>query len=676
VLLTTYEYIIKDKAFLSKIKWLYMIIDEGHRMKNSQSKLTNVLTSHYSARHRLILTGTPLQNNLPELWALLNFVLPKIFNSSKGFDEWFNAPFANTGEKLELNEEETLLIIRRLHKVLRPFLLRRLKKDVEAELPDKIERIIKVPMSSLQSRLYTNIKQKTLIRVDSNNPNAGIRRFNNTIMQLRKICNHPFVFEEVEKQVNPCKINNDLLFRVSGKFELLKRILPKFKVSGHRVLIFFQMTTVMTVMEDFLTMEDHHYIRLDGSTKSEDRSELLKKFNAPNSPYFIFLLSTRAGGLGLNLQSADTVIIFDSDWNPHQDLQAQDRAHRIGQTKEVRIFRLVTIDSVEEVILAKAQYKLNLDGKIIQAGKFDHKSTNEEREAMLRAIFETEQDQKHDESDDEIFGDDELNEIIARGEAELELFQSMDAKAPKTKKSRLIEEKELPAVYLNEYIFEEDEQIEYGKGQRTRKVINYDDGLSESKWLKRLEYESEEEEESENEHIFKDKKIKSKKQKIFKGSEDEPFIKEEEVEDLRENANYFEAPSPASLATPLKMRGRPSLKKKIDPLNETQRQFLQFTLYQLYQKLLAHTDTSGRVLSLMFQSLPSKSIYPDYYAMITTPISLTEIKRKIDTFDYHHLDSFIDDIQLMCNNARKYNMDTSIIYQDAVQIYVKNLLNS
>jgi ATP-dependent helicase STH1/SNF2 len=117
VLLTTYEYIIKDRPFLARIKWLYMIIDEGHRMKNTNSKLSSVITQYYHTRYRLILTGTPLQNNLPELWALLNFVLPKIFNSSKSFDDWFNAPFANTGEKIELNEEETLLIIRRLHKV-------------------------------------------------------------------------------------------------------------------------------------------------------------------------------------------------------------------------------------------------------------------------------------------------------------------------------------------------------------------------------------------------------------------------------------------------------------------------------------------------------------------------------------------------------------------------------
>jgi ATP-dependent helicase STH1/SNF2 len=233
VLLTTYEYIIKDRPFLSKIKWLYMIIDEGHRMKNAHSKLTQVLTQYYAARFRLILTGTPLQNNLPELWALLNFVLPHIFNSCKSFEDWFNAPFANTGEKVELNEEETLLIIRRLHKVLRPFLLRRLKKDVEGELPEKVEIVLKCPMSALQLRLYTMVKHQQ--QSSEATAAVGLKRLNNTIMQLRKICNHPFVFEEVERQVNPVGFNNDLLHRVSGKFELLHRILPKFKAGDHRV---------------------------------------------------------------------------------------------------------------------------------------------------------------------------------------------------------------------------------------------------------------------------------------------------------------------------------------------------------------------------------------------------------------------------------------------------------
>lgn len=226
-------------------------------MKNTQSKLAQTLTQYYHSRYRLILTGTPLQNNLPELWALLNFALPKVFNSVKSFDEWFNTPFANsgTGDKIELNEEEALLIIRRLHKVLRPFLLRRLKKDVESELPDKVEKVIKVRMSALQSQLYKQMKKYKMIAdgkdnkgcvvfrlrrvaeahvVDGSKP-GGVKGLSNELMQLRKICQHPFLFENVEDKVNPSSMIDDKLIRSSGKIELLSRILPKFFATGHRV---------------------------------------------------------------------------------------------------------------------------------------------------------------------------------------------------------------------------------------------------------------------------------------------------------------------------------------------------------------------------------------------------------------------------------------------------------
>lgn len=185
--------------------------------------------------------GLTVQNNLPELWALLNFVLPKIFGSVKSFDEWFNAPFANTGgqDKIEVNEEESLLVIRRLHKVLRPFLLRRLKKDVEKDLPDKVERVIKCKMSSLQLKLTRQIKEHGMIftdgPVDSKSKATGIKGLQNQIMQLRKICNHPFTFEQVERSIDPSGQSDSTLYRVAGKFEILDRILPKLFRCGHRV---------------------------------------------------------------------------------------------------------------------------------------------------------------------------------------------------------------------------------------------------------------------------------------------------------------------------------------------------------------------------------------------------------------------------------------------------------
>lgn len=263
VLLTTYEYVIKDKSVLAKLSWKYMIIDEGHRMKNHHCKLTQVLNTHYNAPFRLLLTGTPLQNKLPELWALLNFLLPSIFKSCSTFEQWFNAPFATTGEKVELNEEETILIIRRLHKVLRPFLLRRLKKEVESQLPDKVEYIIKCEMSSLQRVLYRHMQSKGVLLTDGSEKGGnskgkgGAKALMNTIVQLRKLCNHPFMFQTIEEKY--CDhigghgvVSGPDLYRVSGKFELLDRVLPKLKATNHRVLLFCQMTQCMTIIEDYL----------------------------------------------------------------------------------------------------------------------------------------------------------------------------------------------------------------------------------------------------------------------------------------------------------------------------------------------------------------------------------------------------------------------------------------
>lgn len=284
------------------------------------------------------------------------------------------------------------------------------------------------------------------------------------------------------------------------------------------------MTQLMTIMEDYLGWRHFKYLRLDGTTKSEDRGDLLRKFNCKNSEFFIFLLSTRAGGLGLNLQSADTVIIFDSDWNPHQDLQAQDRAHRIGQLNEVRVLRLMTVNSVEERILAAARYKLNMDEKVIQAGMFDQKSTGSERQQFLQSILH--QDGDDEEEENEVPDDETINQMIARSEEEFETFQKMDlerrreeAKLGHARKSRLLEESELPDWLVKEdaeverWNYEEPDESMLGRGTRQRKEVDYTDSLTEKEWLKAIDEEGAdyEDEEEEEEKIKKRKGRKRRK---------------------------------------------------------------------------------------------------------------------------------------------------------------------
>jgi len=716
VLLTTYEYIIKDKSTLAKIKWKYMIIDEGHRMKNHHCKLTQVLNTHYLAPHRLLLTGTPLQNKLPELWALLNFLLPSIFKCCNTFEQWFNAPFATTGEKVELNEEETVLIIRRLHKVLRPFLLRRLKKEVESQLPEKVEYVIKCDMSSLQRIVYRHMQTRGVLLTDGSEKDkrgkGGTQTLMNSIMQLRKICNHPFMFQHIEEAlaehngINGGIMQGPDLYRSSGKFELLDRILPKLKRTGHRVLMFCQMTTLMTIMEDYFNYRNFTYLRLDGTTKAEDRGLLLHKFNK-DSEYFIFMLSTRAGGLGLNLQAADTVIIFDSDWNPQQDLQAQDRAHRIGQKNEVRVLRLVSVNSVEERILAAAKYKLNLDEKVIQAGMFDQKSTGSERRQFLQAILATEE-QDEEEDENEVPDDETINQMIARNEEEFELFQQMDldrrreeARNPK-RKPRLIEESELPQWLLKDdaevekLTHEEEEDKLFGRGSRQRKEVDYSDALTEKQWLKAIEDGNLEEIE-----------VKASRRKkgggggggggsgsglgsnsgssagagagagaggIGSGSGSGSgngsgdgiggrSVGSAAKKRKRNGDNDECSRSGGSSSSSVKRKRTKGHLEREKIVNSPK---MVSQMKKLLKVVIDYTDADGRVLSDPFFKLPSRKELPDYYEVIRKPVDIDKIRSRIRSNRYRNLDDLEADFMLLCKNAQIYNVEGSTIYEDSI----------
>ncbi|KAK8507090.1 hypothetical protein V6N13_069881 [Hibiscus sabdariffa] len=409
VCVTSFEMAIKEKTALRRFSWRYIIIDEAHRIKNENSLLSKTMRL-YNTNYRLLITGTPLQNNLHELWALLNFLLPEIFSSAETFDEWFQI----SGE----NDEQE--VVQQLHKVLRPFLLRRLKSDVEKGLPPKKETILKVGMSQMQKHYYRALLQKDLEVV---NAGGERKRLLNIAMQLRKCCNHPYLFQGAEP--GPPYTTGDHLITNAGKMVLLDKLLPKLKERDSRVLIFSQMTRLLDILEDYLMFRGYQYCRIDGNTGGDDRDASIEAFNKPGSEKFVFLLSTRAGGLGINLATADVVILYDSDWNPQVDLQAQDRAHRIGQKKEVQVFRFCTEYTIEEKVIERAYKKLALDALVIQQGRLAEQKTVNKDELLQMVRFGAEMVFS---SKDSTITDEDIDRIIAKGEA---ATAELDAKMKK-----------------------------------------------------------------------------------------------------------------------------------------------------------------------------------------------------------------------------------------------------
>lgn len=359
-----------------------------------------------------MITGTPLQNNLHELWALLNFLLPDVFGDSEAFDKWF------TGQ-----DRDQDAVVQQLHRVLRPFLLRRVKSDVEKSLLPKKEINVYLGMSEMQVKWYQKILEKD---IDAVNGAGGKResktRLLNIVMQLRKCCNHPYLFEGAEP--GPPYTTDEHLIKNSAKMMVLDKLLVRLKSQGSRVLIFSQMSRLLDILEDYCVFREYNYCRIDGSTAHEERIAAIDEYNKPGSEKFIFLLTTRAGGLGINLTSADIVILFDSDWNPQADLQAMDRAHRIGQTKQVVVYRFVTDNAIEEKVLERAAQKLRLDQLVIQQGRAQIASkAAANKEELLSMIQHGAQDvfsQKGGTgpmgSGGEV-GEADIDEILARGES-------------------------------------------------------------------------------------------------------------------------------------------------------------------------------------------------------------------------------------------------------------------
>ncbi|XP_064642044.1 chromodomain-helicase-DNA-binding protein 4-like isoform X3 [Lineus longissimus] len=496
VLLTSYELISIDTATLGSIDWAMLVVDEAHRLKNNQSKFFRVL-SNYKIGYKLLLTGTPLQNNLEELFHLLNFMSPENFMNLQIFLDEF----------ADISKEEQ---VKKLHDMLGPHLLRRLKADVLKGIPSKSEFIVRIELSPMQKKYYKYILTRNF---DALNARGGTQvSLLNIMMDLKKCCNHPYLFPAASSEAP--KLSNgayegSALIKACGKLDLLSKMLTKLRATGHRVLIFSQMTKMLDIMEDFLEAEGYKYERIDGGITGQTRQDAIDRFNAPNAPQFVFLLSTRAGGLGINLATADTVIIYDSDWNPHNDIQAFSRAHRIGQSNKVMIYRFVTRNSVEERITHVAKKKMMLTHLVVRPGLGAKGGAMSKHELDEILKFGTEElfaaeDNKEGDENKIVYDDAAISRLLDRSqqgqeekaEAMNDYLSSFKVASYQVKEQEEEEEEEVerevikqdvdsadPAYWeklLRHHYEQQQEDLArtLGKGKRVRKQVNYNDAMT------------------------------------------------------------------------------------------------------------------------------------------------------------------------------------------------------
>jgi len=500
---TSFNIAMNDTAFLAKVKWMYVVVDEGHRLKNMNCKLIRSLKL-YDCANKLLLTGTPLQNNLDELWSLLNFIMGEIFDDLRVFKSWFSATDMHTNKDEAdriLKQEQQNNILSTLHQILTPFLLRRVKADVDLRIPPKKEVLVYCPMTEEQREYYqTDIQSiKALVNKgtereaeeqaeaaeekgrgkrkkanidyaaffgegEENNgeisedeflrqvekvqqmreqmsyggSTAGLTAYGssgadrtaevrmclkNHMMDLRKTTNHPYLIKYPLTEDGVFYKSDEAMVDICGKLKVLDQMLKELMKRGHKVLLFSQMTRMLDILGDYLNHRGLRFARLDGAMSFVDRQDNIDTFSS-DPDVNVFLLSTRAGGLGINLTAADTVIIYDSDWNPQQDLQAQDRAHRIGQTKPVMIYRLVTANTLDEKIVERAAAKRRLEKLIIHRQKFKSQDLSGLKTTMQaitpQELIELLNSKDHagviDRKDGPIFSQEDLNALLDRSE--------------------------------------------------------------------------------------------------------------------------------------------------------------------------------------------------------------------------------------------------------------------
>ena len=489
VLLTSYELISIDSACLGSVHWEVLVVDEAHRLKNAQSKFFRFL-SGYSINYKMLLTGTPLQNNLEELFYLLNFLTPSKFKELEAFQANFT----------DIAKEDQ---VRKLHEMLGPHMLRRMKADVLKSMPSKSEFIVRTNLAPIQKKYYKSILTRNF---DALRAKSGAScSLLNVMMELKKVSNHPYLLAAASEEA-PIAPNGlfevSAMTKASGKLVLLAKMLAKLKETGHRVLIFSQMTKMLDLLEDFLDGCGYKYERIDGSITGTLRQDAIDRFNTDGAEQFVFLLSTRAGGLGINLYTADTVVIYDSDWNPHNDIQALSRAHRIGQKNKVMIYRFVTRNTVEERVTQVAKKKMMLTHLVVQPGMSGGSKSNLSKKEIDDILkFGTEElftEDKEGEGDDDIVYDAKaIESLLDRSQEGIEekeswaneylssfkvaTYQTKDAGEEEVEILKEEVENTDPAYWekLLRHHYEqhqEDVQQKMGKGKRIRKQVNYGDG--------------------------------------------------------------------------------------------------------------------------------------------------------------------------------------------------------
>uniref|UniRef100_A0A673YZ33 SNF2 related chromatin remodeling ATPase with DExD box 1a n=1 Tax=Salmo trutta TaxID=8032 RepID=A0A673YZ33_SALTR len=406
-----------DRSLFRKLRLKYAVFDEGHMLKNMNSLRYRHLMA-INAEHRLLLTGTPLQNNLLELMSLLNFIMPSMFSSSTTqIAKMFSMKSHEEQSRFERDR------IAQAKLIMKPFILRRVKSEVLKQLPAKEEKLEFCTMSEKQQLLYQNMVGKL-----KKSAIGEKKELCNVMMQLRKMANHPLLHrqyytterlkamshlmlkEPTHFDADPVLIQEDMavmsdfelhrlcqqysslhefqldkdLLLDSGKFHLLQTLLATLKTKGDRVVLFSQFTMMLDIVEILLKHLGHRYVRLDGSTPIADRIVLIDDYNM-DPEIFVFLLSTRAGGLGINLTSANVVIMHDIDCNPYNDKQAEDRCHRLGQTRTVQVIKLIHKDTIEGGMLQLGQKKLKLEQDMTAAEEGDEGTMSEDMAALLKA---------------------------------------------------------------------------------------------------------------------------------------------------------------------------------------------------------------------------------------------------------------------------------------------------